>query len=146
MKLVGYIKLLSPLIIVIYLDNIIDNILKGLDNQTGVMFCNIADLLITIFFIIILLPKYGISGYIVVLYISEIFNFIVSLSQLYKTIPFKLNYISLLFIPILACIFAYYFSFNIHIKNIFLGLLFFLFAYTLFIIAFDKNIIPKLNK
>ena len=43
-----YIRLLSPLIFFIYLDNIIDSILKGLDKQFGVMICNILDLFISI--------------------------------------------------------------------------------------------------
>ena len=77
-----YIKLLSPLIFFMYLDNVIDNILKGLDKQFAVMLCNIFDLFISIAFIYFLLPTMGIKGYIIIIFISEIFNFSVSLLQL----------------------------------------------------------------
>ena len=81
-----YIFILSPIIIFIYLDNVIDCILKGLDEHVNVMICNIADLFLSTTLIYFLLPIYGINGYILVVYISEIFNFSISLYLLYKKI------------------------------------------------------------
>jgi stage V sporulation protein B len=52
-----YIKILAPLITLIYLDNVIDNILKGLGKQVSVMICNIFDMVISISFIYFLLPN-----------------------------------------------------------------------------------------
>ena len=75
-----YIRILSPLILLMYIDNIIDNMLKGLNRQFKVMLCNIADLVITY----ILLPKLGITGFIISMYVSEIFNFTVSYLELRK--------------------------------------------------------------
>ncbi len=85
-----YIRLLAPLIIFMYLDNIIDNMLKGLNQQTQVMTCNIVDLLISICLLYFLLPSIGIPGFIITIYISEIFNFIVSCLTLRKHTGFKL--------------------------------------------------------
>jgi stage V sporulation protein B len=73
-----YIKILSPLVIFMYLDNVIDCILKGLDEQKRVMQINILDLLSTICLILFFLPHSGKIGYIVILYISEILNFTLS--------------------------------------------------------------------
>ena len=73
-----YIKYLSPIIIFMYLDNVIDCILKGLDQQKKVMQINILDLLCTIFFILFVLPCIGKTGYIFILYVSEILNFSLS--------------------------------------------------------------------
>ena len=81
-----YLKLLSPLILLIYLDKVIDAMLRGLDKQVGVMFCNIFDLFSTTFLIYLLVPVYGISGYLVIIAISEILNFTISLIQLYHAI------------------------------------------------------------
>ena len=39
-----FIKVLSPLIVLMYIDNIVDGILKGLDKQVAVMGINILDL------------------------------------------------------------------------------------------------------
>ena len=79
-----YIKILSPLILLMYLDNIIDNMLKGLNRQFKVMLCNIADLVITITLLYFLLPELGILGFIISMYVSEIFNFTVSYFELKK--------------------------------------------------------------
>ena len=74
-----------------YLDNIIDNMLKGLNKQFEVMFCNILDLLLTIGILYFLLPTLGLKGYLLAIAISEVFNFTVSYLQLYKAIGFKMS-------------------------------------------------------
>lgn len=56
-----YIKILCPLLVFMYLDSIIDSILKGLDKQVKVMGINILDLLTSITFIYFLLPIKGIT-------------------------------------------------------------------------------------
>jgi len=77
-----YVKMLSFLIPCIYLDLVIDNILKGLDAQVSVVFINIADCLVTISFIYFVVPALGFPGYILSIFVSEIFNVILSLSKL----------------------------------------------------------------
>ena len=67
-----YIKILSPLILFMYPDNIIDSILKGLNKQFGVMICNILDLILTICILYFLLPTFGLVGYLIAIIISEI--------------------------------------------------------------------------
>ncbi len=86
-----YIKVLSPLILFIYLDNIIDNVLKSLNKQFEVMFCNILDLLLTISILYFLVPSFGLMGYLLSIVISEGFNFAVSYFQLYKAIGLKIT-------------------------------------------------------
>ena len=82
----NYIKILSPISILIILDSIVDNILKGLDAQNDVMIINIADLIITILIISTIIPRYGILGYIYSIYFSEIFNLIFSFKKLLSVI------------------------------------------------------------
>lgn len=53
-----FLVILAPLVILIYLDKIIDAMLRGLDKQVGVMFCNIFDLFLTIVLIYTLVPVY----------------------------------------------------------------------------------------
>lgn len=84
-----YIKILSPISIFILLDCVIDNILKGLDAQNDVMLINILDLLINIFLITFLVPKFGIWGYLLSMYFSEIFNLVLSLRKLLCITHFK---------------------------------------------------------
>ena len=96
-----FLVLLSPLVILIYLDKLIDAMLRGLDKQVGVMFCNIFDLFSTILLIYTIVPIYGIYGYIAIIAISEILNFTISLIQLYRVTKFKFDYISYVIVPTL---------------------------------------------
>lgn len=85
-KVIPYVKILSPLIPVMYVDNVVDAILKGLDKQVTVLKINILDLFTSILLIFVLIPKFGILGYIFVIYFSEILNFTLSFITLKKAI------------------------------------------------------------
>ena len=78
LEIAKYVKILSPLIIIMYLDIVIDSILKGLDAQVSVMFINIIDCIISISFIYFFVPILGFNGYIISIFISEIVNFSLS--------------------------------------------------------------------
>lgn len=79
-----YIKLFSFLVPFMYVDIIIDNILKGLDAQAKSMVINIIDLVVTTSFIFFFVPILGIKGYIFSIFISEILNLTLSLRVLLK--------------------------------------------------------------
>lgn len=97
-----YIKIIAPLIPLMYLDNVVDNILKGLGKQVSVMICNIVDLVISLSFIYFLLPRFGIIGFVIVMYISEILNYTVSVITLFKTTNVKFKYFDWVLFPIFA--------------------------------------------
>lgn len=78
-----YIKLLAPLAIFIYVDTVVDSILRGLDSQVNVMLINILDLVISTSFIFFCVPKLGLTGYIISIYMSEVINFTLSLMSLW---------------------------------------------------------------
>ena len=84
-----YIKIFAPLATFIYVDTVIDSVLRGLDTQVGVMVTNIFDLLLSVSFIYFCVPKLGLVGYIISIYMSEILNFTMSLHQLIKIVYFK---------------------------------------------------------
>lgn len=79
-----YIKILAPLVPIMYIDNVVDAILKGLDKQINVLKINILDLITSIILIFFLIPQFGIMGYIFIIYFSELLNFILSYSTLRK--------------------------------------------------------------
>ena len=107
-----YIKLLCPLIVLMYIDNIVDSILKGLDKQVSVMGINIIDLISSICLIYFLLPWQGIKSYIIVLFASEIINGLLSLLLLIKHTNLKINFENWILKPLLAIFFI-----NFIIKN-----------------------------
>ena len=79
-----YIKLFASLIPFMYVDIIIDNILKGLDAQANVMVINVIDLVVTTSFIFFFVPILGLKGYIISIFISEILNLCLSLRTYLK--------------------------------------------------------------
>ena len=83
-EIAKYLRILSPLIIIMYLDVVIDSILKGLDAQVDVMIVNIFDCIISIAFIYFLVPIFGFSGYIISIFISEVIDFSLSGHRLLK--------------------------------------------------------------
>lgn len=101
------IKLLAPLVFFMYIDNIIDNILKGINEQTNVMFCNILDLAITITIIYFVVPHLGIVGYILSIFVSEILNFTVSILQLKSKIKYYINPFKFIIYPLISCFISY---------------------------------------
>lgn len=102
-----YLKILAPLLLFMYLDSIVDNILKGLNQQLSVMKCNILDLFVSIFCIYILLPIFGLNGYIFIIFLSEILNSGISILQLKQISHFKFDFKNWIIKPFCAIIFSY---------------------------------------
>ena len=102
-----YIKILSPLIIFMYIDHIIDSMLKGINSQFGVMCINILDLIITITIIYFLVPKLGLNGYILSIFISEIFNYTASFTLLKHKTKFKFDTKQFCIKPLITLVLTY---------------------------------------
>ena len=85
-EIAKYLRILAPLIIIMYLDIVIYGILKGLDAQVDVMIVNVIDCIISIAFIYFLVPILGFSGYIISIFISEVVDFTLSGYKLLKII------------------------------------------------------------
>ena len=83
-EIAKYLRILAPLVVVMYLDIVIDAILKGLDAQVDVMVVNVFDCIVSIAFIYFLVPILGFSGYIISIFISEVIDFTLSGYRLLK--------------------------------------------------------------
>lgn len=81
---VKYIRILAPLVPIMYTDTVTDGMLKGLDQQIQSMRYNIIDSALCVVLVWYLLPKYSVKGYIFILYISELINFYLSIGRLIK--------------------------------------------------------------
>ncbi len=79
---VQYIRILSPLVPIMYMDTVTDGMLKGLDKQVSSMIYNLIDSGVCVILVYLLLPRYAVKGYIFILYISEILNFYLSFRKL----------------------------------------------------------------
>ena len=101
-----YIRLFAPIVPFMYVDNVIDGMLKGLDLQINSMRYNIIDAAVTLALVYRLLPIYGIIGYVFVLYVSEILNFGLSLGCLVKSTCFNLSISNKIIKPVLCIVAA----------------------------------------
>lgn len=79
-----FLRVLSPLIPLMYLDSVVDGILKGLDQQINSMKYNFADSSLRVLLIYLVLPHFGLKGYIAILFLSTIFNVTLSIHCLLK--------------------------------------------------------------
>lgn len=105
-----YLKIFSLLIIFMYIDNVIDGILKGVGSQFGVMVINICDLLITICIIYFVVPFLGTNGYIFSIFVSEIFNFTASFILLKNKINFSFDFFNCCIKPAFAAFLSFFIS------------------------------------
>lgn len=91
-EIVGkYLCIFSALVPVIYLDSIVDSMLKGLNEQLHYLTYNIADSFIRVVLVLLLIPEYGMMGFVIVMYIGAIFNTGLSLLRLIKVAEIKIK-------------------------------------------------------
>ncbi len=97
-----YIRLLGVLVPIMYTDMITDGLLKGLDEQSASMRYNIIDSAICVLLVRILVPKYSISGYVFIMFLSEIINFSLSMNRLIKKAQLKINLLNDIVKPLIC--------------------------------------------
>lgn len=99
-----YIQILSPLIPIMYCDMSVDGMLKGLDQQVSYMRYNIIDATICVVLVYLLVPIFSVKGYIIVVFVSEIINFILSFRRLTKVSDVNISFFKDIFIPIFCVV------------------------------------------
>ncbi len=99
-----FIRIVAPLIPVMYLDHAVDAILKGLGEQLYCMKINILDAALCTFLVWFLCPRIGIYGYIVTIYTAELINASLSMYKLYKVCPFTLGTMRYLIKPVICAV------------------------------------------
>jgi stage V sporulation protein B len=77
-----YIRVLAPLIPVMYMDSATDAMLKGLGRQVYSMNVNIVDASLSVLLVWLLLPTMGIWGYVTTIYFTELLNAALSIARL----------------------------------------------------------------
>lgn len=77
-----YLRILAPVIPIMYLDHVCDQMLKGIGEQVYSMWVNIADSALSLVLVFFLLPRMGTEGYALVIILMEAFNFLMSIWRL----------------------------------------------------------------
>lgn len=105
------IKVLAPLVPLMYLDSISDGILKGLDQQKATFFNSVSDSAARIVLIFLLLPVYRETAFIAIMYLSNSYTCIVNLCRLLKVSDVKLGFWRRILLPcLLAAAISFCFS------------------------------------
>ena len=86
-----YICAFAPLVPIMYLDTAVDSVLKGLGKQLYCMKVNILDSTLSLLLVLILVPKFGIWGYVACVYIAETVNASLSIGKMITETKIRIN-------------------------------------------------------
>lgn len=100
-----YIRIFAPLVLIMYMDILVDGMLKGLGQQFASMGYNVVDSLSSVIMVAVFVPLWGINGYILMVMLSETLNFTLSIRRLSQVTDFDLTLFDGLIKPVL-CVFA----------------------------------------
>lgn len=93
-------RLLAPLVPLMYLDSISDGILKGLDQQNYTFITSVTDSSIRIVLILLILKTKGLLGFIVIMYFSNIYTCFLHVGHLMKISGARIKFIKQIFMPL----------------------------------------------
>lgn len=101
-----YVKLMAPLIPIMYIDSAVDAILKGMGHEVYSMNVNIADALTACIFALILIPKMGLMGYVISIYATEMLNTFLSLWKMISITKMKFKIFHQILMPVICILCA----------------------------------------
>ena len=99
-----FILMIAPLVPVMYLDTSVDSILKGLGYQFYSMVINIADASLSVILVWLLLPRFGILGYVITVYFTELLNAALSITKLILVTKARVRVFDWIAKPIIAVV------------------------------------------
>ncbi len=104
------IKVLAPLVPIMYLESVIDGILKGLNKQNATLLYNTIDSSVRIFLVFLFVPKFGMLGFLAIMVFSNILTCSLNIAKLLSVIVLKFNIKNWLVKPLFSIVIAVVFS------------------------------------
>ncbi len=101
-------RVMAPIIPLMYLDSVVDGMLKGLDQQLYSLKYNFSDSIMRVILIALLIPIFGLKAYIVILFMSEIYNASLSINRLLKVTRLEVDIIGWIVTPAVSAALLYY--------------------------------------
>lgn len=99
-----FIRVMAPLIPVMYLDHVVDGMLKGMGEQLYSMRVNIFDASMSVVLVYFLVPIWGVYGYVIVIFVMEVINASLSMLRLFKRCNTRVKIVKWLIKPLLCII------------------------------------------
>lgn len=86
-----YLRIFSPLVLILYMDAMVDGMHKGLGQQAYCVRYNTITSFLDVVFLFLLLPKWGIAGYFFTFTVSHAINFFLSMRRLLQVTKYSLS-------------------------------------------------------
>ena len=104
---VGYLlRALSPIVPLMYLDSVSDGILKGLDQQLFTFRTAVCDSSLRILAVMLVLPRFGLNGFIGIMYFSNFFTCFLNVNRLLKVTGARILFLKEIVLPIVTALFS----------------------------------------
>lgn len=147
------VKLLAPIVPFMYLDSIADGLLKGLDQQLFCFKTAIFDSAVRIILILIVLPFFGLNGFIGIMYFSNFLTCFCNVKRLIKVSGATLSPIEDIILPSILAVsitlFANFFIAFIPFADIFKVIVLTATSVIIYLLLLNKSIkkalFPKIN-
>ncbi|MEG0167147.1 MAG: polysaccharide biosynthesis protein [Ruthenibacterium sp.] len=101
-----YLRVLGPLAPLMYLESMVDGILKGLDEQVSTFRYTIVDSVFRILLIALLLPRFGMKGFLFIMILSNLFTSLLNLQHLLSVTHLRFAWANWLFKPAFSAVCA----------------------------------------
>lgn len=97
-----YIRVLGPVAPFMYLESMVDGVLKGLNQQLATFRYSVCDSVIRIVLIAVLVPKFGMKGFLFVMLVSNLFTGLLNLRRLLLVTKLPIRWWQWVIRPLLA--------------------------------------------
>lgn len=101
-------RVMAPIIPLMYLDSVVDGMLKGLDQQLYSLKYNFSDSVMRVILIAVCIPMFGLKAYIAILFLSEIYNASLSINRLLKVTKLEVDITGWILIPAVSAALLYF--------------------------------------
>lgn len=138
-----FLKILAPLVPLMYIDSISDAILKSLDEQVATFKSSVSDSIIRLILIFLFLAKGGINYFVIIMYFSNIYTSVINFCRMYKVTKLKADIFNTFLFPVGFAVFSGFMAKNIlmflNLSGVFYIIMFFIisiFIYLFLLIIF----------
>lgn len=101
-------RIMAPILPLMYLDSVVDGMLKGLDQQMYSLKYNFTDSVMRVALIAVTIPIFGIRAYMAILFLSEIYNASLSINRLLKVTALRVDITGWILTPAVSAALLYY--------------------------------------
>lgn len=96
------IRILAPLVPFMYLESIVDGMLTALDQQVSVLKYNMIDAVGRLFLVMLLLPHFGMNGFLGMMYVSNLYTSLMCIRKLLQVTNIEIPVTEWILLPLLS--------------------------------------------